>query len=61
MGQRNGSIRAIAKAYGIPLYKIAERMQISEPTLYRWLREDPLPRDKEDKILAAIEEITKEG
>lgn len=45
-----------AKIKGIPQWRIAEEMGISEMTLVRWLRY-PLEGDKKDKYLDAVENI----
>lgn len=56
----NQKIRDLAKKHNVKHWQIAERLGISEPTIMRWLRV-PLPPEKERTILAAIEEIAKEG
>ena len=52
----NHGVRDRAKAAKVPLWKIAAEIQVSEPTLTRWLR-FPLPAEKEQRILAAIATI----
>lgn len=49
----NCMIRQRAKAHGVPLWKIAAEIGVSEPTLTRWLR-FPLPPTKEQRIEQAI-------
>lgn len=49
----NGLIRQKAKAHGVPLWKIAAAIGVSEPTLTRWLR-FPLSPEKERRIEEAI-------
>lgn len=49
----NGAIRQKAKANGVPLWKVAKEIGISEPTLTRWLRV-PLSPEKERCIENAI-------
>lgn len=49
----NYMIRQRAKAHGVPLWKIAAEIGVSEPTLTRWLR-FPLPPTKEQRIEQAI-------
>lgn len=56
----NETVRAAAKARGIPLWKIAIKMGVSEPTMIRWLR-IPLSPEKESAILVAIDELAKEA
>lgn len=46
----------MARGEGVPLWKIAAELGVSEPTLTRWLR-FPLPPDKEHRIEAAIRTI----
>ncbi len=56
----NDSIRKAARIAGVPLWKIAQHIGVSEPTLTRWLR-NPLPEAKENAIREAIKELEKEG
>lgn len=56
----NRKIRAAAVAAGVPIYKIAMELGISENTLYRYLRTE-LPEEKKRAILAAIDKLSKEG
>ena len=56
----NRKIRAAAAvAAGVPMYKIAMELNISEVTLYRYLRTE-LPEEKKSAILAAIDKLSKE-
>lgn len=55
----NRKIRAAAVAAGVPLYKIAMELNISEVTLYRYLRTE-LPEEKKRAILAAIDKLRKD-
>lgn len=55
----NRKIRAAAVAAGVPIYKIAMELGISEVTLYRYLRTE-LPEEKKKAILAAIEKLGKD-
>lgn len=57
--QENMKIRRTARAAGIPLWKIAAELKVSEPTLTRWLR-FPLTEEKERAILGAIEKLERE-
>lgn len=59
MMKRNNDIRAAAKANGVYLYEIAEKIGVSEPTLIRYLRKE-LSGSMKAKALAAIEEIKRE-
>lgn len=54
--QENQKIRSVARAAGVPLWQVARLIGVSEPTITRWLRV-PLPRDKEEQIMDAIEEL----
>ena len=55
----NLSLRQRAKSAGIPLWKIASCIGISEPTITRWLRV-PLSCSKVKRILEAISKLEKE-
>ena len=56
----NIKIRVAARVAGVPFWKIAQKIGISEPTLTRWLRV-PLDADREALIMAAIDELAKEA
>ena len=56
----NLSLRQRAKSAGIPLWKIASYIGVSEPTITRWLRV-PLSCSKEKLILEAISKLEKEA
>lgn len=58
--KENQAIRKTAKSAGVPLWKIAAAIGISEPTLIRWLR-FPLPEEKKRRIMGAIDELAKEA
>ena len=55
----NKDVRRKARAAGIPLWKVAATLGVSEPTLTRWLR-FPLTQEKEDRILAVIDQLERE-
>ena len=57
--KENQSVRTAAKAAGVPLWKCARQMGISEPALIRWLRV-PLSAEKEAKVMAAIAALEQE-
>lgn len=57
MQNENAHIRKLAKANGVPLWRIAHEIGVSEPTLTRWLR-FTLPEEKECQILAVIGELS---
>ena len=52
----NEKIRKSAKCSGVALWKIAEHIGVSEPTITRWLR-SPLSAERETKMLCAIKEL----
>ena len=54
----NSEIRNKAKNSNIKHWQIAAKLGVSEQTVMRWLRV-PLPKEREDKILAAIEALEK--
>ena len=55
----NLEVRKAARIAGVPLWAVAKEVGISEPTLFRWLRV-PLPADKEQRIMSAIEKLEQE-
>ncbi len=59
MMKRNNDIRAAAKANGVYLYEIAEKIGVSEPTLIRYLRKE-VSGSMKAKALEAIEEIKRQ-
>ena len=52
----NMKVRRAARAAGIPLWKIAVAIGVSEPTLTRWLRV-PLSCERETAIMDAISRL----
>lgn len=57
---RNQDIRLLARGAGVPLWRISEALQVSEPTLTRKLRKE-LPESEKEKIVAIIEQLKGEG
>lgn len=49
----NEQVRRAARAAGMPLWKLAEELGISEATLSRWLRK-PLPDEIKQQALNLI-------
>lgn len=49
----NLAVRQALKEYGVLMYELANYLDVSEPTLTRWMRGE-LPKDKQDKIVALI-------
>ena len=59
MTQENGKVRVAARVAGVPLWKVAAHIGVSEPTLIRWMR-FPLPEDREQRIMDAISALSQE-
>lgn len=58
--KENQDVRRAARVAGVPLWRVAAAIGVSEPTLTRWLRV-PLPEDKERRIMAAIAVLEQEA
>ena len=56
---QNLDLRKSAKAAGIPLWRIADAIGVSEPTMTRKLRRE-LPEKEKRKILDIISALAKE-
>ena len=54
--KNNEPIRLKARGAGVPLWAVAQELQISEATMSRWLRV-PLSAEREHDIKAAIERL----
>lgn len=52
----NEDVRGLLKLKKIPMWKVAEQIGISEPTITRWFRK-PLTSEQFQKVMNAIEEI----
>lgn len=52
----NLDIRAYAKSKGVFLYEVAKELHISEPALYRRLRDD-LSEDRKAEIISTIDAV----
>lgn len=52
-------IKSVASRKRVAIWMIADKLGISENTLYRWLRHD-LPEEKQQQVLDAIREIVVE-
>lgn len=52
----NEKVRKAARTAGVPLWKVALAIGVSEPTLTRWLRV-PLSPEREAVIMAAIDKL----
>lgn len=55
----NKTVRTAARVAGVPLWRVADEVGISEPTISRWLRR-PLSQEREDMLLAAINRLSEE-
>lgn len=52
----NEKVRQAARAAHVPLWKIADEIGVSEPTMTRWLRK-PLSEKLETEIMTAINKL----
>ena len=59
MHQSNQAIRREARACNVPLWRIAVRLGISEPTMTRRLCRE-LPEEERQKILDVIHQLAEE-
>lgn len=59
MEAANQTIRKAAKAARVPLWMLAEKLGVSEPTMTRKLRRE-LDSKEQEKVLAIIAEIARE-
>lgn len=57
---QNLDLRKSAKAAGIPLWRIAEALEISEPTMTRKLRHE-LPEAEKQRLFNIIDQLAEEG
>lgn len=57
---RNEEIKKQIKESRFPMWFVAEKAGISEPTFTRWMRQE-LIGEKKTRILAAIEELKQEN
>lgn len=53
---RNMDVRTYAKEKGVYLYEVAEVLNISEPTIMRWLRAE-LTDERKAAIIEAIDRV----
>lgn len=60
MTGENQAVRRAARSAGVPLWRVAVAIGVSEPTLTRWLRV-PLSEDREERVMAAIAELEEEA
>ena len=57
--KENPRVREKLLLGGVPYWKLAPRLGISETTLYRMLRTE-LPEDKQNELIALIDQIADE-
>ena len=57
--KENERVRKAARMAGVPLWKVAASIGVSDPTFMRWMR-FPLPEEKETRIMEAISALEKE-
>lgn len=57
--RENEHIRKAARVAGVPLWRVAAAIGVSEPTLIRWMRFS-LTKEKEDLIMEAISDLSRE-
>ena len=57
MMRTNEEVRRAARVADVPLWQIAAKIGVSQPTMTRWF---PLPTDKEERIMQAIQELALE-
>jgi len=57
---QNRDIKLFARGAGVPLWKLAKALGVSEPTLTRRLRME-LSKDEKKRIHSLINELSKEG
>ena len=53
----NVKIKHMIKEAKLFQWQVAKALGITAGTLTIWLRDDPLPKDKEQRIIAAIKKI----
>ena len=58
MTKENQKLREFAKARGVPLWRVAIALGVSEPTLIRWLRL-PLSATMEQRIITVIQDLAR--
>ena len=59
MENTNTKFRLFAKGHGVPLWRLAQEIGVSEPTMTRWLR-CPLSAEREAQLREAVLVIAEE-
>ena len=57
----NQDIRELIRSHGLPFWLVAAEAKISEATLTRWLREEPLSENKREVIETAVRDLCEKG
>lgn len=57
--KENQKVRKAARVAGVPLWRVAAAIGVSEPTFMRWMR-FPLPAEKESIIISAIDRLSQD-
>ena len=52
----NQGIRDAIKEAGLKHWQVAKLMGVSEAAICRWLRDDPMPEERQARITQAIED-----
>lgn len=50
-------IEQILRVYHIRKYELATEIGVSEYTLIRWLRDEKLPKEREERIKSALKKL----
>ena len=51
----NQKIKSLIRKTDVKQWQVAAAMGVSEQTLIRWLRDDPMPEERRERIIQAIE------
>lgn len=61
MVKRNEDIRRAMRMAEVFTYQVAEKLGVSDPTIYRWLRDTEMSTERRVKFFQAIEEAQKDN
>ena len=53
-------VRETIKRNRVYLWEVAKKLEVSEMTICRWLREEQMPEEKWHKLMNAIKEVLQE-
>ena len=59
--KRNEDMRRAMRRAEVFTWQVAEKLGVSEPTVYRWLRDKEMSTEKRARFFRAIEEAQKEN